>query len=226
MKRSIALVTFASMFCALAAGTALAEKAGVVENDVYTDTEYRFSFTVPTGWSAKIKDAKQVLRVALMQTSPVPPSHFQGELRDYMQIPTMVVIVDTTSIGVDQFIDNLLDNNYKSKQKKGLLRYLDLIAKPHEILKRKDATFQGQKTTVVEVRQPYSMEVSERGSDRASIVNDFRTGSMFFTVRDGKMLVIHIICEYQTSSAVMQAFETTLNSLKFLDAPKGAETPR
>ncbi len=150
---------------------------------------------------------------------------FQGDLRDYMQIPTMAVIVDTTSEGVDKFIDNLLDNNYKSKQKKGLLKYLDLIAKPHEVLKRKDVTFQDQKATIVEVRQAYSMEVSERGSDRASVVNDFKTGSMFFTVRGGRILVIHIICEYQTSSAVMQAFETTLNSLKFLEAAKGAETP-
>jgi hypothetical protein len=225
VKRSIVLATCTLIVCVLAAGSAIAEKAGAVENNVYTDSEYGFSFTVPTGWSTKIKDAKQVLRVSLMQTSAVPPSHFQGDLRDYMQIPTMAVIVDTTSEGVDKFIDNLLDNNYKSKQKKGLLKYLDLIAKPHEVLKRKDVTFQDQKATIVEVRQAYSMEVSERGSDRASVVNDFKTGSMFFTVRGGRILVIHIICEYQTSSAVMQAFETMLNSLKFLEAAKGAETP-
>ena len=106
------------------------------------------------------------------------------------------------------------------------MKNLDLIVKPHDILKRKDITFQDQKATVVEVRQAYSLEVSARGSDRASVVNDFKSGSMFFTVRDGRVFIIHIICEYQTSSGVLQAFETVINSLKFPGETKEAEAPR
>lgn len=219
------VIVFLALFL-LTAIPSMAEKSGVVENDVYTDSQYGFSFTVPAGWSTKMKDAIQVLRISMMQTSPVAPSQFGDTLRDYMQVPTMAVMVDTTSLGVDQFINNLLDNDFKSKQKKGLMKNLDLIVKPHEILKRKDITFQGQKATIVEVRQAYSLEVSARGSDRASIVNDFKSGSMFFTVRDGRIFIIHIICEYQTSSAVLQAFETVISSLKFPGEGSETETPR
>jgi hypothetical protein len=195
-----------------------AGKAGEVKGDVYTDNEYGFSFTIPAGWSANVKKDKYVLRVALDQKSPTPPRQFQGDLRDYMQIPAIKVLVDTTSLTVDQFVDSLLDKDFKSKQKKGLLKSLDLISKPYDLQKKSPLTVDGAKAIMVEARQSYSMEVSSRGSDRADVINDYKSGAMFFTVREGKIYIFHFICEFQTSEPIFKIFDGLINGLKFSDA--------
>ena len=221
MRRKLTLALLVVFVISLIGIPAQAKKAGEINDDVYTDTEYNFSFSIPAGWSTNVGKAGKVLRVNLDQTSAVPPRHFQGDLRDYMQIPTIKVVVDTTSLTVEKFIDYLLDPEVKTKQKKGLMKYLPLISKDHEILKRSNVTFAGTKATMLEARQAYSMEVSARGSDRADVVNDYKYGSIFFTVRDGRVYIFHMICEYQTSGPLIDIFNTMVSSLKFEGA--GAE---
>lgn len=223
MKRKLTFVLMMVLALSLMGIPLQAKKAGEINEDVYTDAEYNFSFNVPAGWSSKIGKSGKVLRVNLDQTSAVPPRHFQGDLRDYMQIPTIKVLVDTTSLSVDEFIDNLLDSEFKSKQKKGLMKYLTLISKIHEVQKRSKVTFADAKATVLEARQSYSMEVSRRGSDKAEVLNDYKYGSIFFTVRDGKVYIIHMICEYQTSGPLINIFNAMLNSLKFNGAAEATE---
>jgi hypothetical protein len=215
MRRHLSRVLILVFVLSLVSLPVQAKKAGIIEDNVYTDNDYGFSFTVPNGWSDNIKKSKYALRVSLEQTSAVPPRHFQGDKRDYMQIPDIKVIVDTTSLSPEEFIDMLLNSEFKSKQKKALLKYLKLISKPHEIQKRSKVTFAGQPSTVLEARQAYSMEVSSRGSDRADVVNDYKTGSIFCTVRDGKVYIFHLICEYQTGGPIMKLFSEMISGIKF-----------
>ena len=223
IKRKLTLALALLLTLSLIGIPAQAKKAGEIKNDVYTDLEYNFSFNTPAGWSAKIGNTGKVLRIGLDQTSAVPPRHFQGDLRDYMQIPTIRVLVDTTSLSVDAFIDKLLDPNFKSKQKTGLMKYLTLLGKNPEIQKRSNITFADIKATTLEARQAYSMEVSTRGSDRADVVNDYKYGSIFFSVRDGRIYIFHMICEYQTSGPLINIFNSLIASLKF-DGAAGAAT--
>jgi len=215
VKRKLTLALTLVLIFSLMAIPVQAKKAGEVNENVYTDVEYNFSFDIPAGWSAKVSNAGKVLRVNLDQTSAVPPRHFQGDLRDYMQIPTIKILVDTTSLSAGDFIDKLLDPEFKSKQKKGLMKYLTLIGKEHEIQKRSQITFADTKATMLEVRQSYSMEVSARGSDKADVINDYKYGSIFFTVRNGQVYIFHMICEYQTSGPLINIFNAMIGSVKF-----------
>jgi len=224
VKRFVYVAVTVCFVVTLWAVPGFTKQAGEIKDGVYTDTDYQFSLKVPVGWSAKVKEAKSALRLAMDQTSADPPKQFTGDLRDYMQIPTVVVIVDTTSLTVGQFIDNLLSPKFESKQKSGMLRLLKLISKPHEILKRSEVTFEDASATMIEARQPYEMEVSARGSDRAIVVNDHKYGSMFFTVRDGRVYVIHLICEYQTSSPIVEVYNAMIGSLKFAPAAEVKDT--
>jgi hypothetical protein len=204
---------------------ALAKKAGEIKDGVYRDDSYGFSITIPETWSANIKKSKSVIRLTMDEKSPVPPFHFQGDLRDYMQIPTMVLIVDTTSFDVGTFVDSLLASGYDSKQKKYFMKYLKIVSRPHEIIKRREVTIEGETAVILEARQAYEMEVSQRGSDRASVVNDYKYGSIFFTVRDGHVYILHMICEYQTSATILEVYNLVLGSLKFGPGPEAeAET--
>jgi hypothetical protein len=224
VKRFVYVAVTVCFVVTLWAVPGFTKQAGEIKDGVYTDKDYQFSLKIPVGWSAKVKEAKSALRLSMDQTSAVPPEHLTGDLRDYMQIPTVVVIVDTTSLTVGQFIDNLLSPKFESKQKDGMLRLLKLISRPHEVLKRSEITFENAPATMIEARQPYEMEVSGRGaeldadsldSDRANVINDHKYGSMFFTVRDGHIYAIHLICEYKTSSSIVEIYNAMIGSLKF-----------
>jgi hypothetical protein len=222
VKKSLTLFLILVFVLSMAGIPAQAKKAGEIKDGVYTDNDYGFSFTIPNGWSDNVKKSKYALRLSMEQTSAVPPRHFQGDLRDYMQIPDIKVIVDTTSLNPDEFIDMLLNPDFKSKQKKGLMKYFKIIDKPHDILKRSQLTFAGAPAVMVEARQAYSMEVSkrgsgasDRGSDLAEVVNDYKSGAIFCTVRDGRVYAFHLICEYQTGGPLMKLFNEMINSIKF-----------
>jgi len=194
---------------------AQAKKAGEVKDNVYQDNDYHFSLLIPDGWSASVKNAKYALRLTMDQKSPVPPYQFRGSLRDYMQIPTMAVIVDTTSLDANVFVDSMLSSSFESDQKKFLLKYLKIITRTYELVKRQEITFQGDLAVLMEVRQPYEVTVAKQGSDKADVVNDNKYGTIFITVRDGHVYVISMICEYRTSEAILAMYDQVIKSLKF-----------
>lgn len=192
-----------------------AKKAGEVKDNVYHDNSYDFSLQIPDGWSASIKTDKNALRMTMDQKSPVPPYQFQGGLRDYMQIPTMAVMVDTTSLGAGEFVDSLLSSSFESEQKKFMYKYLKIISRSHELVKRKEVTFAGNLSVMMEARQPYEITVAKGTSDKSDVINDNKYGTIFVTVRDGEVYVISMICEYRTSQQILDMYNEMINSLKF-----------
>ncbi|MCP4570588.1 MAG: hypothetical protein GY841_23635 [FCB group bacterium] len=216
MKKSYSLIMAIILALCLISAPVMAKKAGEIKDKVYTDKDYKFSMQIPEGWSTKIGKDNRPDRMALDEKSYPYPQHFQGGGKeDYAQIPMMIVLVDTCSIPVDKFLENLLDSKYKSGQKKYFMKKLRLISKTHEILKQKDITFHKAKAIQIEARQAYSIEVAERGSDRADVVSDFKGGAMFLTVRDGKIFVFHMIYEYTYNMQYQDTFNRLISSLKF-----------
>lgn len=214
MKKAICLVLTCLFFVVVVAAPALAKKAGEVKDDVYTDANHKFSVKIPTGWSPTIKDERSPLRLVLTQKSYPVPEQFQSN-RDYAQIPTISVLVDTTSLTVDQFVDSLLDSKCKSKQRQFFVRNMPSIAKVYDVLKRSNTTAGDAKALALEVRQQYSVEVAQSGSDMADVVQDYKSGKIFVTVKNGKAYVIHGICEYKLNTSYDQFFTGVFNSLKF-----------
>jgi hypothetical protein len=197
--------------------SAYAKKAGEVKDDIYFDSKFDISFKLPEGWSNKVKRDKSVLRLTVTQTSPVPPRHFQGNKQDYMQIPSINLFVDTTSLTVDEFVEGLQDSESKSKQFKYLRGKIKIISRPFEVFSQKSITFRGQKTSIMTFRQAYMMEVATGGSDRADVINDYKSGSLFCTVRDGHVFIIDMVCEYQTSKPLFDVFNALVETISFGD---------
>ncbi|MDD4051197.1 MAG: hypothetical protein PHR28_04765 [candidate division Zixibacteria bacterium] len=214
MKKAVCLTLTCLFFVVMIAAPALAKKAGEVKDDVYTDGTYKFSLKVPTGWSPTIKAEKFPLRLVLTQKSYPVPEQFQGN-RDYAQIPTISVLVDTTSLSVEQFVDSLLDSKYKSKQKQFFVKNMPIIAKFHDVLKRSNVTAGDAKGLSLAVRQAYTVEVAQSGSDMADVIQDYKSGQILVIVRNGLVYVIHGICEYKLNSSYEPIFNGTFASLKF-----------
>ena len=216
--KKIGYVVLALFFVCLIYSPVLAgKKAGEIKDGIFTDANYNFSIAGPEGWGTKISSAKKLLRLAMSQKSYPYPRHFQGGGKeDYAQIPMIHVMADTTSLTVEQFVDSLLDEKFKSKQKKIFLRSLKLITKNYEILKKKEVTVKKAKAIEIEVRQQYSMEISaDRDTDRADVVNDYRSGSMFVTVREGNVIIVHLINEWEYHGNYLAVFDNIIGGLNF-----------
>lgn len=216
MKKSILIFLTISFLLTVLFVPASAKKVGKIKDGVYFDKDYKYSFQTPSGWSTKIgSKSKKLLKISMTQKSYAVPQEFQAGNEDYAQIPTIKVFVDTTSLAVGAFIKMLNDSEFKSPQKKFLMRSLKLISRPHEILKNRDLTLEGQKAIILDVRQAYSIDIATRGTDRAKQVNDYKAGSIFMTVRQGKIYIVHMITEYQTNTSYASTFGALIGSLRF-----------
>lgn len=218
MKKLLFIIFNLVLILSFAAIPAMAKKAGEIKDGIYTDDTYGFSFKVPAGWSDKISSAKKPDRIVLNQKSYPVPQEFQGDNIDFAQVPTMIFLADTTSHVVDTFFEKFMDPEFKSKQKDYFYKKLRLISKPHEVLEKGEITIEKSKSLYIRARQQYTIEIPQRGSDRADIVSDFKSGAVFFTVRDNYVLVIQIIYEHQYDAQYKDLFfSTLLKSLKFND---------
>lgn len=216
MKKSILIILASSLLFMVMFVPVSAKKVGEIKDGVYYDKENKFSFQTPEGWGAKIgSKSKKPLKITMTQQSYAVPQAFQGANFDYAQIPTIKVFADTTTLDVSTFIEKLKDPEFKSGQKKYCIRNLKLLSKPHEILKSRDITFIGQKAIILDVRQSYTIDIAGGGAGRAKQISDFKAGSILFTVRKGKIYMVHMITEYQTSASYKSIYGALIGSLRF-----------
>ena len=195
---------------------ATAKKVGYVKDGVFYDADNKFSMLAPQDWSDKIASkSNNPLRLTLMQKSSPVPQSYQGGYEDYAQIPTIKVLVDTCTSSLDDFVKRLTDPEFKSEQKKFFLSHLKLYAKTPDVLRKSELTIGDATAHVYDLRQAYTVQVSQQGSDRANEVNDFISGSALFCLRQGKIFVIQLVTEYQTSAGYEKMWKDILGSLKF-----------
>lgn len=216
MKKTLLIFLTISLFFMVMFVPASAKKVGEIKDGVYYDKEYKYSFKTPDGWGTKIgSKSKKLLKISMTQKSYAVPQNFQAGNEDYAQIPTIKVFADVTDVDVKTFLKQLNDSEYKSPQKKYYMRNLKLLSRPHEIIRNRDITLEGQKAIVLDVRQAYSIDIATRGSDRARQINDYKAGSILLTVRQGKIFIVHMITEYQTNASYTSIFGSLIGSLRF-----------
>lgn len=215
MKRLFCLSLMAIFILSITGLPVYAKKAGTIKDNLFTDANHGFSFEIPGGWSAKVsKKGKMPLRAVVLQKSYPVPRALQG-FEDYAATPTITVMVDTTSLKPSDFIAYLRDSKSKSKQKKYMLGKLKIISRLHDVMNKKKLTFAKAKAYMEVYKQVYELEVAVGGSDRAEVINDYYSGAIFCTVRDGKAYIFHFICEREFYAPNEQIFMGMINSIKF-----------
>lgn len=126
MRKTILVLLIISMSVPGAFARKPRDKAGTVSNHVYTDKKYNFNITFNDNWKYKIKANKEHYRLYLTQMDyEIPPDYLNAP--DYTLIPKILVFVDTTSLSVPAFVDSLLSEKYKSKQKKEISKEFELF---------------------------------------------------------------------------------------------------
>ncbi len=198
------------------------ELAGKMENGVYTDDSYNFSLTIPEAWDFNIKKDKSPVRLVLIKKQFDVPKQFQ-HAPSYTTVPKITVYVDTSSLTAEQFVDSLLSNKFKSKQKNNILSEFKVLYGDFQLKKRSSIPLGDLTGVRISGQTPYTIELQRAGSesDKGDVVTDFWGGSTFF-IKDGNNIVItQLICEWRYFETIDQEFAAIVNGFKIVKSDEG-----
>lgn len=205
------------------AGARKRSKAGKIENGIYTDAAFNFSFSINDAWDSSIKKGKKPVRITLLKKEYDIPMHFQ-HVSTYTTIPKITVYADTTSLGLKQFVDSLLADKYKSPQKKAILNEFKLLYRDFTIKKNSKKIVGDLSGHKISGEQKYVVKISSAGSggDEMSgsfgdydVVSEFFGGSVFFAKQGNTIVMMHFICEDRYFKTLDLDFEKIIQTFKF-----------
>ncbi|MEW5924250.1 MAG: hypothetical protein AB1746_09705 [Candidatus Zixiibacteriota bacterium] len=181
--------------------------AGTCENGVYTDENYHFSLPISEDvWNISIKKDKDPIRLILTKkVFNIPIAYTQDP--GYTKTPKVTVFVDTTSWSTQMFVDSLLNDQYKSKQKKEILQNCEILFGDFQIKRKSNFQFGDAAGTLISGEMKYTKQIPD-------IITDFYGGAVFFAKQDKTLYVFHMICENKYFSTEFEDFSKLMNGLK------------
>jgi hypothetical protein len=192
------------------------EKSGKVESGTFTDAEHGFSISAGDNWNIKTFDAESNFRVSFAQKKfDIPPDYISAP--DYTKVPRLVMWVDTSSMGAFPFVDSLLSETYKSKQKSDILKEFELLSERGLLPKgRKPFNLGDAKGVIWEGRAPYKREIQTSASGTATrLVNLAYFGAIVAVKHGNKIVAFHVQSEEAFYGVIFGEVANIMNSLKW-----------
>lgn len=200
------------------------DKAGKVTDNVFTDKKYNFELSLNDLWKYKISKNKSNFRILFIKKKyEIPIDYIDAP--DYTMIPRINVYSDTTSLSVPAFIDSLLSDKFKSKQKKEILKEFEILSnrggsgmKKEKILPRRRKTLEldGKKGQIWKGQVQYRNEVATSASSMGGKRVYGAYGGSIIGVKKGNQIVLfHVISEWIYFDNTMRDAMEIIYSLKF-----------
>ncbi len=194
------------------------DKSGAIKDGTFIDKKYNFSLDIPGAWDTSVKKNKNNTRIVLIRKEYEVPIHFQ-HYPAYTTIPKITIYADTSSLDINRFVDSILADKYKSKQKKNIMAEFKLLFGDF-VLKKRGKMKAGNLSGIrIAGEQRYTIQVQQQGTDadKADIVTEFYGGSVYF-VRQGDIIVMfHFICENLYFDAMEKEFIDIVKTFKFAE---------
>lgn len=235
MKRLL-IITLVLLVC-VPAGFARRKKtkAGKVQDNIYTDSDYGFQMPLIEGWKVKIGSQKSHYRLSLVQKNYDVPAEYQ-DAEDYTQVPRIVVWVDTTTLGASAFVDSLVSPTFKSKQKKEVFKEFELIneASAGSGTYRDPLVRKGRRTIKVDGakgvrwsgRATYMKEVALSASSTGGgkRVRGAYGGTVVALKKGNVVVVLHMMCEWNYYNGINEIMMNMVNALKWTGSDGDGES--
>jgi hypothetical protein len=210
---------------ALAFNVALARrsnKAGTVTDGTYIDEKYAFSIDVPEEWNYSIKKNKSHIRAVLSKKSYDVPIAFQ-ENPTYTKVPKITVMADTSSLTVERFVDSLLNDDYKTKQKKKIIQECEILIGDFAKKKHSKMSVSDVNGVLVTGENKYTMQIRNERTNEVEPYTNYYGGSIFFAKHGDYILMFHFICENLYYKNLHQNFIEIMNTLSLIEEEEEQE---
>jgi hypothetical protein len=218
MKRLLIALLMMTLVFSVAEGRKKGDKSGEVAGNTYIDGTYPFKLTFNDAWKYTMKKGEDKIRLILTQKKyDIPPAYTHAP--NYTTVPKITVMVDTTSLSLDMFVDSLLSNAYKSDQKKAITSEFPILFGDYQVRKRFKLPAGASEGIQVLAQLQYTISVqgSGSGSDRGEIVTDFYGGSIFFAKKDNNIYMLHFIGEWRYFDSLQKDFAEVIKGFEFTE---------
>jgi hypothetical protein len=219
MKRLILTVLALILAVSIADARRKREMAGTVKDGFYQDDAYELKIPINDNWKANVGTEGASTRVILVQKKFAVPQRY-ADAADYTYIPKVVVWVDTSSLSPQVFLDSLVSDTWKSKQKKS-------IDADFDILSQKDLTPKGRRLRTLaketssewEGEAKYVKDVASSSSDNSGVrVSGKYYGLIIAVKHSGTMYLFQLMCESDYGESILKEVRSMVDSLAFVKA--------
>ncbi len=199
-----------------------AENTGKVEKNIYTDSRFGFQVASLSNWKVKSEKEPSLSRVIMTQKN-YKSSNIPGGSQYNPAIPSIVILVDTTSLTLKQVEENLLGKEGYLPKKNEFMIKLDLIANS-EYIEIHDITIDSIPARDYTIRQPYKktgedLRVHDSMYGNSVIIQAFLAGHVILFKRDKFIYVVQFSTEAEFYYPNNVEFQKIISSWKFFSQP-------
>lgn len=169
-------------------------KTGVVDKNIFTDSKYNYQFTIPANWKAKPEKEPSPIR-AVLQKTKIERYGSASYNQTQVNIPSMFVCVETTSLEVDSFCKIILENPQKLPNSEIYLYKLEFLISS-EVVDRGKIQVDGHTAQKIYLKKRYFKPVRDPRAgygepDNATLVEDFLLGFWVVFKKENNVIFLH-----------------------------------
>jgi hypothetical protein len=195
------------------------EKTGEVKDNTFTDKKFSYQLTFLPNWKVKSEKEPSILRASLTkknyqvdQRSKVSRSEFN--------IPTLMIMADTTSLSLEKFKEALFaEDTKKPENKDDYVIKLEFLT-GSEVMKESEILVDSIPAKILTMRKPFERLVRDPTLVNAPLgdkrlINDFLLGYLLLFKYQQNIYVIHFSCERQFFPVNHDEFTKIMQGWKF-----------
>lgn len=227
-RRILALVAVGLAVSVVTATAAKKQKTGVIENNVYRDNLYGFTFQAIDNWKfdkpRKEKPEKpRRERFTLVQKNYQIPAERRDNQEDFTP-PGLGLWVDTTSLSVDSFAVEIANPKSKLKARKEVMRvFSDLESSSFKYEVQSAIQIDGADGVVQNYRVDYEVQLYDRVRDRYRILEVILLGDLYIVKNQGRVFVFFFRVENFNYRQVKVEIQKMILTMDFNPEPETAD---
>jgi len=199
------------------------EDAGkVVDDSIYVDSKFGFSFVKPDTWKFKdIHGNKDIERVLLLKKAPVIPAQFSNA-RSLFTVPQVTILADETEMTPREYRDFFLDDDKKDDlKKKAYSKFiiLQIDSKYYfEPTKKRSAKVGGHHAVKIVGKKQYSYLSEETGT-----ISDFISAYIYIIEADNGLILMECVGEREMWDVLEPEFDMLIDGFSFAEEDEPSE---
>lgn len=222
MKKIISLVLAVILVVSLSDFSwAKKEKTGKVKKNTFIDSKFEYQLTFLRNWKLRGEKEPSLLRASLMKKNYQVDRLSSLQSRGEFNIPTILILADTTSLSVEEFQKALFGKKAEKIQKKDdYVITLEFLTRS-EIMQESETLVDSIPAKILSMRKPFERVVKDPTQTRdplgsARIINDFLIGYLLLLKHHQNIYVVHFSCERQFFPINHSEFTKIMEGWRFI----------
>jgi len=196
------------------------EKTGKVKGNTFTDSKFGYELNFLSNWKLKDEKEPSLVRASLTKKNYQIDRRSRISRADF-NIPTILILADTTSLPLEEFEKALLAEDSKEiKNKREYQIRLDFLT-GSEIVSESEILVDSIPAKILTARKPFERAVddptqthSPLGSVR--IINEFLVGYLLLFKHEKNVYAVQLSCERQFFGTNHEEFTKIMEGWRFL----------